>query len=152
MRFGVGSGSGSGVAQQTQLVSGGAITGNTEGSVSMTGNLPHELQSPGTGTDAGANAVIPASVNSHPVNSNVQASGSSGSVGGQFGLSDNEQYGSDLPDGGNSSEDSPLRFRNLNEIYEDTSEVDLAMDSDMEAMLAIMKEPACYREVVGDAD
>jgi len=57
-------------------------------------------------------------------------------------LSDNEQY--------NSSEDSPMRFRNLNEIYENTSEIDLIEDTDVEAMLTIMEEPMCYREAAGD--
>jgi len=43
-----------------------------------------------------------------------------------------------------------MRFRNLNEIYENTSEIDLIEDSDVEAMLAIMEEPTYYIEAAGD--
>lgn len=43
-----------------------------------------------------------------------------------------------------------MRFRSLNEIYENTSEIELIEDSDIEAMLAVMEEPTCYREAAGD--
>jgi hypothetical protein len=38
-----------------------------------------------------------------------------------------------------------MRFRDLEEIYDDTSEVEL-VDSDVEALLAETEEPTCYRE------
>jgi len=38
-----------------------------------------------------------------------------------------------------------MRFRALNEIYDETTKVEL-MDSDVEALLAEIKEPSCYRE------
>jgi hypothetical protein len=60
-------------------------------------------------------------------------------------LSDNEQHSSD-----SSLEDSQLRFRNLNEIYENTTEIEMDVDSNVEAMLAIMEEPTCYQEAAGD--
>jgi len=51
-----------------------------------------------------------------------------------------------------SSDDSePVRFRNLNDIYDDTSEIDLP-DSDVEAMLAEVEEPSCYREAADHQD
>ena len=43
-----------------------------------------------------------------------------------------------------------MRFTNLNEIYENTSEIDLIEDSDVEAMLAIMEEPTYYIEAARD--
>ena len=99
--------------------------------------MPDELQSPVSVTGAGAVAVFQNPFSAHSVGSNSQSANN-----GDFGLSYNEQY--------NSPEDSLMRFRNLNEIYENTSEIDLIEDSDVEAMLAIMEEPTCYREAAGD--
>jgi len=45
-------------------------------------------------------------------------------------------------------DESPVRFRNLNEIYEMTEEIEL--DSDVEALLAVMEEPTCYKDAAGD--
>jgi hypothetical protein len=39
----------------------------------------------------------------------------------------------------------PMRFRDQDEIYDDTSEVEL-VDSDVEALLAETEEPTCYKE------
>jgi len=48
-----------------------------------------------------------------------------------------------------SAEDSgPIRFRNLDEIYDETSEIEL-MDSDVEALLVETGEPIGYAEAVG---
>ena len=47
------------------------------------------------------------------------------------------------PSSAESSE--PMRFRAMNEIYDETTEVEL-MDSDVEALLAEIEEPSCYRE------
>jgi len=47
-----------------------------------------------------------------------------------------------------SAEESPVRFKNLNEIYEMTEEIEL--DSDTKALLAIMEEPSCYKDAAGD--
>lgn len=43
------------------------------------------------------------------------------------------------------NESGAMRLRNLNEIYEDTTEIEL-MDSDVEALLIEVDEPSCYRE------
>ncbi|CAD6266153.1 unnamed protein product [Miscanthus lutarioriparius] len=45
-------------------------------------------------------------------------------------------------------DDGPMRFRILNEVYEDSVEVDLASDTEVEinALLATMEEPTCYQE------
>jgi len=48
-----------------------------------------------------------------------------------------------IPSSTESSE--PMRFRALNEIYDETTEVEL-MDLDVEALLAETEEPSCYRE------
>ena len=39
----------------------------------------------------------------------------------------------------------PHRFRNLNEIYDDSTEVEL-MDENVEDLLAKIEEPSCFRE------
>ena len=51
-------------------------------------------------------------------------------------------------------DDGPVRFRSLNEVYEDSVEVDLASDTEVEinALLATMEEPTCYQEAAGDVD
>lgn len=60
------------------------------------------------------------------------------------------------PTSGSSSE--PMRFRNLNEIYEDTFEIELQYseteleDSDVEVLLVDSQEPTCYREVADHQD
>jgi hypothetical protein len=51
-----------------------------------------------------------------------------------------DQEANDL--GSNSDYDEePLRFRSLNEVYDDTTEVELASDSEVDALLALMEEP-----------
>ena len=135
--YDVGSGNSGGDAQHTQSVLGGASGGNIVESVGQTGNVPDELQSPVSVTGARAVVVFQNPSSAHSVGSNSQSANN-----GDFGLSYNEQY--------NSPEDSLMRFRNLNEIYENTSEIDLIEDSDVEAMLAIMEEPTYYIEAAGD--
>jgi hypothetical protein len=45
-------------------------------------------------------------------------------------------------------DETPVMFKNLNEIYEMTNEVEL--DSDVEALLAVMEEPTCYKDAARD--
>jgi len=45
-----------------------------------------------------------------------------------------------------------VRFRNLNEVYQDTVEVELTSDSEVEALLAVMEEPSCYQDAAGDGN
>ncbi|XP_066323768.1 uncharacterized protein [Miscanthus floridulus] len=49
-------------------------------------------------------------------------------------------------------DDGPVRFRSLNDVYQDSVEVDLASDTEVEtnALLAVMEEPTCYQEVAGN--
>jgi len=49
-------------------------------------------------------------------------------------------------------DETPVRFRNLNEIYQDTVEVELTSDSEVEALLAVMEEPSCYLDVAGNGN
>lgn len=51
-----------------------------------------------------------------------------------------------------SSEDSPMYFRSLNDIYDNTSEVELELDSDGEALLAEVEEPTSYNEAAGNPE
>ncbi|CAD6246112.1 unnamed protein product [Miscanthus lutarioriparius] len=45
-------------------------------------------------------------------------------------------------------DDGPMRFRRLNDVYQDSVEVDLASDIEVEtnALLAVMEQPTCYQE------
>jgi len=49
-------------------------------------------------------------------------------------------------------DDGLVRFRSLNDVYQDSVEVDLASDTEVEtnALLAVMEEPTCYQEVAGN--
>jgi hypothetical protein len=43
-------------------------------------------------------------------------------------------------------DDGPVRFRSLSEVYEQTTEVELTSDAEIEvnALLAVMEEPTCF--------
>ena len=45
----------------------------------------------------------------------------------------------------------PHRFKNLNEIYDDSTEVEL-MDENVEAFQAEIEEPSCFREAAENQD
>jgi hypothetical protein len=51
-------------------------------------------------------------------------------------------------------DDGPVRFRSLNEVYQDSVEVNLALDTKIETnvLLAVMEEPTCCQEAAGDGD
>lgn len=141
--------------QQAQPVPGGGSVGSTVMAESNTSNLSGELQSPASVTTAGTNVVHPSSTNTPPAGSATHTPSGSNSVGGQptnVVLSGGEQLASELPEDDSSTNDSPFRFTNLNEIYEDTSEVELMSDSEIGAFLAIMEEPSYYKEAAGNAD
>ena len=53
----------------------------------------------------------------------------------------------------NENEDSlPMHYRNLADIYDNTSEVELELDSEGEALLAEVEEPTSYSEEVGNPE
>jgi hypothetical protein len=62
-----------------------------------------------------------------------------------------DQGGMDLDDSSDYDE-GPVRFRNLNEVYQDSVEVELTSDVEVEALLAVMEEPTYYQDVVGDSE
>jgi hypothetical protein len=51
-------------------------------------------------------------------------------------------------------DDGPVRFRSLNEVYQDFVEVNLVLDTKIEtnALLAVMEELTCCQEAAGDGD
>jgi len=49
-------------------------------------------------------------------------------------------------------DEPPLRFRNLNEVYEDSVEVEMQYDSEVEALLTVMEEPSSYQDAAGDGN
>jgi hypothetical protein len=50
------------------------------------------------------------------------------------------------------TEDGPVRFRSLSDVYQNTVEVELTSDTEIEALLAVMDEPNCYAEAAGDVN
>jgi transposase InsO family protein len=50
------------------------------------------------------------------------------------------------------SETPPLHYRNLNDVYDDTSEIELELDSEGEALLAEIEEPTCYADAAGNPE
>jgi hypothetical protein len=49
-------------------------------------------------------------------------------------------------------DEGPVRFRNLNEVYQDFVEVELTSDIEVEALLVVMEEPTYYQDVAGDSE
>jgi hypothetical protein len=49
------------------------------------------------------------------------------------------------------TDSGPIRFRSLNEVYDDSYEVEL-MDENMEALLVEMEEPTCFRDATDSQD
>jgi hypothetical protein len=49
-------------------------------------------------------------------------------------------------------DEGPVRFINLNEVYQDTMEVELTSDTEVDALLTVIEEPTSYQEAAGDAD
>ena len=102
--------------------------------------MPDQLQYSGDTTENEAVAVTPNHSNGNSANASaVNAAHSSASL-----LPVGEQSPSVGQSSASSAEESPVRFKNLNEIYEMTEEIEL--DSDTEALLAIMEEPSCYKD------
>jgi len=62
-----------------------------------------------------------------------------------FSTPQHEQTENELLTPTSADESGAMRFRNLNEVYDETSEVEL-MDSDVEALLVETGEPANYNE------
>ena len=48
-------------------------------------------------------------------------------------------------------DNGPIRFRDLNEVYNDSYEVEL-MDENVEALLVEMEEPTCFRDAADNQD
>jgi hypothetical protein len=91
-------------------------------------------------TISGAADAAPASLVTPAVSSAVQLQ------------NDDGQSGTGGLDMSNSSADEPRHFRSLNEIYQETSEVECNSESDIEALLAEMEEPTCYREAANQIE
>lgn len=49
------------------------------------------------------------------------------------------------------SEEGPARFKNLQDVYQDTVEVELTLDIEVEALLSVMEEPSCFKDATGDS-
>lgn len=46
-------------------------------------------------------------------------------------------------------EEGPVRYRSINDVYQDSVEVELTSDVEMEALLAVMEEPSSYQDAAG---
>jgi hypothetical protein len=59
---------------------------------------------------------------------------------------------SDEPGFDSDGDEEPLKFRSLNEVYEETSEVELSSDSELGALLALVEEPSTYKEAAENVE
>lgn len=66
--------------------------------------------------------------------------------------SDNAVHGDVDMNDSSDYDEPPLRFRNLNEVYQDSVEVELTSDSEVEALLVVMEEPSCYHDAAGNGN
>lgn len=123
----------------------------SHGTLNSEGDMPEESQSPGNQSANGNSLQNSAASNDrNPTTSLFSGSPSTPVVQPQF-----EQEGS-LTDIcasiGESSEEQEERYRNLSDIYQNTSEIELMYDSDGEALLVEMEEPTNYAEAAGYAE
>jgi hypothetical protein len=49
-------------------------------------------------------------------------------------------------------DETPLKFRSLNEVYQDSVEVELTSDDEVQALLSVMEEPNSYQDAASDLD
>jgi len=131
---------------------GGIVGGNNQH------DEPSESLGGADGTDGGA--VVTGSVeqsvqhgaDAHPGTVDGQATESEpASIQGENNDHGDDQGHVDMDDDSDYDE-PPLRFRNLNEVYEDSVEVEMTYDSEVEALLTVMEEPSSYQEVAGDGN
>jgi hypothetical protein len=111
--------------------------GGTNGGADVTGSVEQSVQH---GADAHSGTVDGQATESEPA-----------SVQGANNDHDDDQGHVDMDDDSDYDE-PPLRFRNLNEVYEDSVEVEMTYDSEVEALLTVMEEPSSYQEVAGDGN
>jgi hypothetical protein len=101
-------------------------------------------QSTGDAVDSSENiAADTQSITVHDQATDADAEGS-GVVGGEM---EHEQM---EVDDTIDQDDGPVRFRSLNDVYQDSKEVELASDAEIEALLALMEEPAKFHEAAGN--
>jgi len=125
-------------SQHGSLAGSTSVVGSTSGGEA--GEAVQESGSVNTGTEEHSVTVPKPTIETEEVNSENFAQGAGW-----------DQQPEDL---GNSSDydEEPLRFRNLNEVYDETSEVDLASDSELGALLAMMEEPSTYQEAAENVE
>lgn len=63
-----------------------------------------------------------------------------------------EQSNAGMLDMSSSSDDGPVHFRSLNDIYQETIEVEYNSEADIEGLLAELEEPTCYSEVASQVE
>jgi hypothetical protein len=49
-------------------------------------------------------------------------------------------------------DETPQRFRSFNEVYQNSNEIELNSNTEIEALLAVMEEPSCFRDAVTDLE
>jgi len=151
--FGEGSGFREDVVDDTSLpFTGGIVGGNsqhgepseslggageTDGGAEVTGSVEQSVQH---GADAHSGTVDGQATELEPVS--VQgADNDHGDDQGNVDMNHDSNY-----------DEPPLRFRNLNEVYEDSVEVEMTYDSEVEVLLTVMEEPSNYQDAAGDGN
>jgi len=118
---------------------------HSQGSTGSGGGVPDLLQSPSTqAMPFGSHSPLVNTVGNQAMGETLELSPSA---------VEQSQFGFDSPGASSSdSEDQPKRLRNLNDIYQNTSEVELMYDSDGEALMVEMEEPTSYKEATSYAE
>jgi hypothetical protein len=118
---------------------------HSQGSTSSGGGVPDMLQSPSTQTmPLGSYSPLVNTIGNQAMGETLEQSPSAVEQP-QFGFDNSGASSSD-------SEDQPERLRSLNDIYQNTSEVELMYDSDGEALMVEMEEPTSYKEASSYAE
>jgi len=117
---------------------------HSQGSTGSGGGVPDLLQSPSTqAMPLGSHSPLVNTVGNQAMGETLEQSPSA---------VEQPQFGFDSPGASSSdSEDQPERLRSLNDIYQNTSEVELMYDSDGEALMVEMEEPTSHKEAASYA-
>jgi hypothetical protein len=145
------SGEGFGVGGNVPNAVAGGDGNQSPGAMSSSGGAPEVQHSPGahSGHEVGGNSPTTSSVRNLTIDLN-SANTASPVQQPQFELDNSEADVS--ASGEESSEEDEVRFRDLNDIYQNSSEVELMYDSGGEAMLVEMEEPTSYKEAASCAE
>jgi len=128
----------------------------SSGEVNLGGEQPGQTEPVYTETtSADSSIVVLPDLPQSPVAESIQTGSQSAPAAVNLSTPQQSLFGGNISTPGSGDSSEPMRFRNLSEIYDETSEVELqepeseTENSDAEALLVDSGEPTCYREAAG---